>query len=70
MIWQTAQRIRERYARMGKDVSVYVDSQVAINHGEAKRLINPDVDLGKAKWNYFWHNDWILLYDQNGKIIH
>ncbi|WP_233590139.1 HTTM domain-containing protein [Flavobacterium microcysteis] len=70
MIWQTAQKIRERYARMGKDVSVYADSKVAINHGEPRILINPDIDLGKAKWNYFWHNDWILLYDKNGNIIH
>lgn len=70
MIWQTAQKIKERYARMGKDVSVYADSKVAINHGEPRILINPDIDLGKAKWNYFWHNDWILLYDKNGNIIH
>ncbi|RKS25334.1 vitamin K-dependent gamma-carboxylase-like protein [Flavobacterium endophyticum] len=70
MIWQTAQKIREKYARIGKDVSVYADSKVSINHGEARRLINPNVDLGRVKWNYFWHNDWILLYDKNGNLIH
>lgn len=69
MIWQTAQKIREKYAKIGKDVSIYVDSKVSINHGEARRLINPEIDLGKAEWNYFWHNEWILLYDKNGNII-
>lgn len=69
MIWQMAQRIKDRYAKKGKDVSIYADTKVSINQGEFRRLINPDIDLGKAKWNYFWHNYWILLYDENGKII-
>ena len=69
MIWQTAQKIREKYHKAGKDVSVYVDSKVSINGGEARRLIDPEVDLGKAEWSHFRHNKWILLYDKTGKIM-
>ena len=69
MIWQTAQMIKKKYARKGKDVRVYADTQIAINHGDTRRLIDPNVDLAHAKWDYFWHNDWILLYDENGKVI-
>jgi len=69
MIWQTAQMIKKKYAKNGKDVRVYADTQIAINHGDTRRLIDPNVDLARAKWDYFWHNDWILLYDENGKVI-
>lgn len=69
MIWQTAQMIKKKYVKKGKDVRVYADSKIAINRGEERQLINPNVDLAHAEWDYFWHNDWILLYDENGKVI-
>ncbi|MBN9284740.1 MULTISPECIES: HTTM domain-containing protein [unclassified Flavobacterium] len=63
MIWQTAQKIKEHYQLKGKKVSIYIDSKVAINKKQLRRLIDPNVDFAKAEWNYFSHNEWILLYD-------
>lgn len=68
-IWQFAQRIKKIYALKGKDVSIFVNSYVSINRKPMKQFIDPNVDLGTAEWNYFFHNDWILLYDNEGNRI-
>ena len=68
-IWQLAQRIKKEYALQGIDVSIFADCQVSINHKPFQVLINPKTDLAEAKWDYFFHNDWILLYDNQGNII-
>lgn len=68
-IWQLAQRIKKEYAQKGIDVSVFVDCNVSINRKPYLKLINPDVDLAQAEWNYFSHNDWILLYDNQGNLL-
>lgn len=62
MIWQTAQMIKEEYQKNGKNISIYIDSQVSVNGRPFVRLINPTVDFAKAEWDYFFHNDWILPY--------
>lgn len=59
-IWQYCQRIKEEYK--GKDISIYIACKNNINNGEYKTLINPKQDFATAKWDYFWHNDWILLH--------
>ena len=70
-IWQLAQRIKKDYAQKGIDISIFADSNVSINRKPYLKLINPDVDLAQAEWNYFFHNDWILLYDNQGlSLIH
>ncbi|UUC43814.1 HTTM domain-containing protein [Flavobacterium cerinum] len=63
MIWQTAQKIKEEYQKKGKEVHIYIDSKVSINKKPLRRLIDPNIDFAKAKWNYFTHNEWILLYE-------
>jgi hypothetical protein len=68
MIWQTAQHIKQHFKHEGKDVAVYADTSVSINGGPYKSLIDPKTDLAAAKWDYFWHCDWILLPD-NTEII-
>jgi len=68
-IWQLAQRIKKEYALKGIDVSIFADTNVSINRKPYLKLINPDVDLAQAEWNYFFHNDWILLYDNQGNLI-
>ena len=68
-IWQMAQRIKEEYATQGKDVSIYVDCAVSINRKPYVKFIDEKTDMAEAKWNYFSHNDWILLYDEKGNII-
>lgn len=69
MIWQTAQRIKQEYKKKGKDVAVYAYTTTSINSGPSKKLIDPNVDLAAAEWNYFGHCDWILLYDNDGNLI-
>jgi vitamin K-dependent gamma-carboxylase len=61
MIWQTAQYIHKHFAGQGKDVAVYADTRVNINSGPFFTLIDPKTDLASAKWDYFFHCDWILL---------
>lgn len=68
-IWQLSQRIKKEFAAQGKDVSVFVNCHVSINQKPYKQLINPDVDMASAEWNYFSHNDWILLYDNEGHLV-
>jgi hypothetical protein len=69
MIWQMAQRIKQKYAAQHKDVAVYAQTSIAINSGPYLKLIDPDTDLATAKWDYLWHCDWILLYDSNNILI-
>ncbi len=61
MIWQMAQRIKAHYLKENKEVRVYVDCKVSINGRPMRSFINPATDLAHADWDYFWHNDWILL---------
>lgn len=66
-IWQMAQRIKKEFTLQGKEVSIFVDCHVSVNHRPSKQLIDPTVDLASTEWNYFGHNDWILLYDDKDK---
>lgn len=59
-IWQYCQRIKQEYS--GKNISIFIDCKNNINNGEFKTLIDPKQDFVKAKWNYFWHNEWVLLH--------
>jgi len=58
-IWQYCQKIKQEYR--GKNISIFIDCKNNINNGEFKTLIDPKQDFAKAEWNYFWHNEWILL---------
>ena len=68
-IWQMAQRIKNEFADQRKNVSVFVDAKASVNDGPYRQLTNPQVDLAAAKWDYFFHNEWILLYDSNGNLL-
>ena len=58
-IWQYCQRIKEEYK--GKPIAIYIDCKNSINRKEYKTLIDPKFDMTKAKWDYFRHNEWIVL---------
>ena len=62
VIWQFAQHLKKEYAVQGKDIAVYVNSKVSVNGKKRKVLIDPEVDLASAPWNYFTTNSWILKY--------
>ena len=66
-MWQMAQHIKKEFSEKGIDVSIFIDSKLSVNNKPYKTFIDPTVDFAQAKWNYFGHNDWILLYDKNGK---
>jgi vitamin K-dependent gamma-carboxylase len=69
MIWQTARRIKQHFAKQGKDVAVYATTRVSINGRPYKDLIDNTVDLASAKWDYFYHCPWIIIYDSEGNVI-
>lgn len=69
MIWQFAQIIKKEYGKQGKDVAVYASTKAAINGRPLKTLIDPNIDLASAQWDYFFHCSWIILYDSNGNSI-
>jgi hypothetical protein len=60
VIWQFAQRLKQKFASEGQDVAVYVDCKISVNDRPLKQLIDPKVDLASVKWNAFKHNEWIL----------
>ncbi|RRO25143.1 HTTM domain-containing protein [Flavobacteriaceae bacterium 14752] len=61
-IWQFSQRLKDEYEAKGEDIEIYVKSRVSVNGKPYKELIDPKQDMAKAKWDYFFHNDWVLLY--------
>jgi len=60
VIWQFSQHLKKDFKAKGQDVAVYVDCKVSVNNRPYKRLIDPNVDMGSAKWNWYKHNDWLL----------
>ena len=63
-IWQFTQRLTEEYKAKGESIEIYVRSRVSVNGGPYKVLVDPKQDFTKATWDYFFHNDWVLLYDE------
>ncbi|AXT51619.1 hypothetical protein D1818_12520 [Aquimarina sp. BL5] len=63
-IWQFAQFLKKEYLKEGKDIAVYVRSNVSVNGKKLKVLIDPDVDLTSVAWNYFTTNPWVIKYDE------
>jgi vitamin K-dependent gamma-carboxylase len=63
MIWQAAQLIKQEYAKQGKNVAVYATAYASLNGRPERLIIDPKADLAAAKWDYFFHNEWILLND-------
>jgi len=59
-IWQYCQEIKQQYEP--DSVAIFVDCKCSINQKTPQTLINPSVDMAKARWNYFAHNDWIVLH--------
>lgn len=62
-IWQFTQRLKKEYEEKGQHIEIYVRSRVSVNGGPYRELVDQKVDFAQAKWDYFFHNDWILLYD-------
>jgi len=60
MIWQMAQRIKKVYEKKGIGVTVHAEAWISVNNGPMHLLIDPNIDLAKAEWKHFTHNEWVL----------
>jgi len=59
-IWQYCQKIKKESK---KPIAIFVDCEVSINRRPYYKLIDEKIDMATAKFDYFGHNDWILLQD-------
>lgn len=60
-IWQYCQKIKDEFK--DESIEIYIDCKNSINGKPYKALINPKINMAQADWNYFFHNEWILLYN-------
>lgn len=60
-IWQMAQIIKKEFEVKNQEVAIYVDSRLSINGSPYKLFIDPNIDFATAKWNYFSHDEWIVV---------
>lgn len=62
IIWQYCQKLKKE-AR--QPISIFVECSVSINRRPYYKLIDEKTDMAKAKFDYFRHNEWVLLHDLN-----
>lgn len=60
IIWQYCQKLKKE---IKQPISIFVECQVSINRRPYYKLIDEKTDMATAKYDYFGHNDWILLQD-------
>ncbi len=61
MTWQFAQKLEKIYLEKGwQEVAVYAHVKTSLNGSPYQQIVNPQVDLAQTRWNYFWHNEWIM----------
>ncbi len=60
MLWQFCQRLATEYTEKGEKIAIYVDCKVSVNGRPLRTFIDPNVNMATAKWDYFFHNEWIL----------
>ncbi|NHM01699.1 HTTM domain-containing protein [Flavobacterium difficile] len=60
IIWQYCQRIKNESK---KPISIFVECSVSINRRPYLKLIDEKVDMAAVDFDYFGHNDWVLLHD-------
>ncbi|SDG39362.1 HTTM domain-containing protein [Psychroflexus sediminis] len=60
-IFQFTQKLKKEYAEKEIPVEIYARIKVSLNARTPEYLVDPKLDLSTIKWDYFKHNDWILL---------
>jgi len=58
--WQFAQKMKNEYARSGKSVSVFIESELSINGRPSVQFTDPTVDVANTNWNYLGKQKWVL----------
>lgn len=66
-IWQYAQRLKKEYAEQGKDIAVYVNARVSINHRPMYEFIDSSVDIANEKWSFSNTTTGYFLLPKNSK---
>jgi len=61
MIWQFAQHLKKEFEKKGQQIEVHVINKTRVNGSSKKSIINYKTDLANVKWNYWKHNDWIVI---------
>lgn len=61
-IWQYCQKIKKETSQ---PISIFVECEVSINRRPYYKLIDDKTDMATATFDYFGHNNWILLKDLN-----
>ncbi len=62
IIWQYCQKLKKEAK---KPISIFVECQVSINRRPYYKLIDENTDMATAEFDYFGHNNWVLLHDLN-----
>ena len=60
VIWQYCQKIKKESK---KPISIFIESTISINRRPFVKLIDEKTDMAIAKFNYFGHNNWVLLHN-------
>jgi vitamin K-dependent gamma-carboxylase len=62
IVWQFAQHLKKEYQKKGvENAEVYCQDCVArLNGGKSSLIIDPEINLAQASWNYFGRNEWVL----------
>ncbi|MDO1501938.1 HTTM domain-containing protein [Winogradskyella maritima] len=60
VMWQFAHRLKQHFAKEGKDVSVFVKAYVSVNGKPRKQFTDPTVDIASLPWRRFAHSEWLL----------
>jgi len=63
-IWQMAQVIKKEFNAKNQEIELYVNAYVSINGGSYLMFIDPTVDFTQAKYNYFGHDEWIVVPEE------
>ena len=58
VIWQYCQKIKKESK---KPIAIFIECQVSINKRPYYKLIDEKTDMATAKFDYFGHNEWILV---------
>ena len=64
-IWQFCQLLKKEYADKNEEIEIYVNAMVSVNGSEFKPLIDKSYNMANAEWDYFFHNKWVLLHDDD-----
>lgn len=67
MLWQFVQFLKKKYAKEGKNVSIYAEGRVQVNSHPYQKLFDPTVNLAAEEWSHLSHHNWLLPFKSKHK---